>query len=265
METDLFDSELPQKHFWQRRRIAGFFDPLFDLRIASEMGAVRCKARSLPERKVLVAAVEVPARAQDLQHVLAKISESRHRVSTCVAPMGARGKFDNINHALQSHDLSEFDWLIVTDDDVAFPPSFLDDFLYIAEAMHLKVAQPAHRCLSYATFTFNYRKWNTLARATKFVECGPVTAFHRDIIPFVVPFPPLRWAWGIDVSWSVIAEQHGMSMGIVDATPIEHLREVARTYSVEPAVKEAREFLAKSGIQRKQEDLFVDMRVVRAF
>ena len=38
--------------------------------------------------------------------------------------MGDRGKFDNINVALQGYWLDQFDWLIVTDDDVRLPPNY---------------------------------------------------------------------------------------------------------------------------------------------
>jgi hypothetical protein len=177
--------------------------------------------------------------------------------------MAERGKFANINEALKQRDLSRFDWLIITDDDVVLPPRFMDVFLYVAEAMGLKIAQPAHRCLSYTTFTFNYRKWNSLGRVTRYVESGPVTAFHRDVIPHVVPFPTLRWAWGIDIAWSVTAERLGMPIGIVDCTPLEHVKQVASTYDVSPAIAEARAFLHQCNIPSSRKALFVETRVVK--
>ncbi len=264
MTTDFFDSAFQvRKRFWQRRRVARIFDILFDGRIALEMRHVKRNAERLPLRDVLVAAVVVPQRVADLQRVLGDFGRTRHRVEVCRAPMGRRGKFDNINIALKDHELDRFDWLVVTDDDVQLPPNFLDSFLYIAEAMNLKIAQPAHRCLSYTSTTFNYRRWNVLGRATRFVECGPVTAFHRDIVPYVVPFPPLRWAWGTDLAWGTVAAQHGMAIGVVDCTPIEHLKGVALDYDAAPAVDEARAFLASSGVLQTREELLVDTRVLR--
>lgn len=264
MEPDFFDSTLCKtKHFWQRRRVARYFDPLFDSRIASRMREVTAKARQLPSRSVLVASVDVPGRSGELEQVMRAMSDSHHFVQTCAAPMAERGKFANINEALKQHDLGRFDWLIITDDDVVLPADFMDVFIFVAETMGLSIAQPAHRCLSYTTFTFNYRKWNSLGRTTRYVESGPVTAFHRDIIPHVVPFPPLRWAWGVDIAWSVTAERLGMPIGIVDCTPLEHIKEVASTYDVRPAIAEAREFLNQRNIASSREALFVETRVVR--
>jgi hypothetical protein len=264
MAVDFFDSTYcERKQFWQRRRVGRFFDFLFDLRIAPRIRAVQQSAEQPPRRNVLVATVAVPQRAASLQVVLAEFNRSRHRVSVCATPMGDRGKFDNINVALQGYWLDQFDWLIVTDDDVRLPPKFLDTFLFVAEAMNLKIAQPAHCCRSYATFTFSYRKWNSLGRATRYVESGPITAFHRDVIPHVLPFPALRWAWGTDIAWSVAADRQGMAIGIVDCTPIEHLKPVAKNYPVASAIAEARIFLTDCNIAPVREEMLVDMRVLQ--
>lgn len=228
------------------------------------MRAVQEGAERRPPRDVLVATVAVPQRTAQMERVLADFRRSRHRVSVCTAPMGNRGKFENINEALTGRQVETFDWLIVTDDDVQLPPRFLDTFLFVAEAMELKIAQPAHRCLSYATFPFNYRMWNSLGRVTRYVESGPITAFHRDVIPHVLPFPALRWAWGTDITWSVAAEREGMAIGIVDCAPIEHVKPVASTYDVAPALAEARAFLAGLGITATLEERFVNTRVLRS-
>jgi hypothetical protein len=264
-QMDFFASKRWQrKNFWQRRKVARVFDVLFDWRVRDARRALERDSQTGPQRKVLIATVAVPGREKELDAVLAGFRDTRHDVTICAAPMGNRGKFDNINLSLRDYDLSRFDWVIVTDDDVTLPPRFLDGFLHVAEALSLKVAQPAHRCLSYATFTFNYRRWNSLGRTTGYVESGPITAFHRDIVPHVIPFPVLRWAWGTDIVWAVEAERRGMAIGIVDATPIEHLKEVASTYHSGPAIEEARAFLASKGIRKTREEMFVDRTVLRA-
>ncbi len=178
--------------------------------------------------------------------------------------MKDRGKFDNINVALKDFQLEDFDWLIVTDDDVRLPPNFLDDFIYVAEELELKIAQPAHRCRSYVSYPFNHRKWSILGRVTRFVECGPITAFHRDMFKQVVPFPSLRWAWGTDIAWSVVARRARMAIGIVDCTPIEHLKPVAGNYKYAKAVTEAREFLESRDIAIDPEQLFVNTSELRS-
>jgi len=59
-----------------------------------------------------------------------------------------------------------------------------------------------------------------------------------------VPFPPLRYGWGLDVHWSALARERGWRLGVVDALPVRHdAVPVASGYSREAAAAEAREFL----------------------
>jgi hypothetical protein len=76
------------------------------------------------------------------------------------------------------------------------------------------------------------------------VEIGPVTAIHRDAFATLLPFPPLRMGWGLDAHWSAAAAEAGLPLGIVDATPIRHVRPVAASYPHADAVAEADAFLA---------------------
>lgn len=263
--ADFFESSLcARKHLWQRRRIAPLFDMLFDGRIAPRMRSLRKHASVMSIRKVLVVSIEDPEHPTALDNIFASFKRSHHDVTTYAVPMGSRGKFENINLALQDFQLDQFDWIIVTDNDVQIPSDFLDVFLFVADALDLQIAQPAHRCLSYASFNFNYRRWNSLGRVTQYVEDGPITAFRRDVIPRVLPFPELRWGWATDLAWCAMAAQDEVPIGIVDCVPMEHLRPVAENYPVESAVCEARAFLAEHNIVPRREELFVDTKVMRA-
>jgi len=261
---DFFESNLcGRKHFWQRRRVSRIFDALFNRRIESQLAALRRHGAGVPPRRVLLVAVEDPGRVEGLKTITAEFCKSRHHVTVRTQPMGNRGKFENINLALDNVELSAFDWLVVTDDDVLLPQAFLDNFICVAEMMNLKIAQPAHCCHSYTSFTFNYRKWNSLGRVTRYVEDGPLTAFHRDVLPKVLPFPELRWGWATDLAWSAMAMREGITLGIVDCTPIEHLRAVALNYSSVYAVAEARQYLAAREMSPTREQLFVDVETLR--
>lgn len=263
--SDLFRSKFGNRKYpWQRRRVAKVFDLLFDVRISREMRNVRKRAKELAPRTILVASVAVPDRSDELHRVFADFRRSHHEVTVCEAPMKDQGKFDNINIALKDFQLEKFDWLIVTDDDVRLPPNFLDDFIYVADKLELKIAQPAHRCRSYVSYPFNHRKWSVLGRVTHFVECGPITAFHRDVFKQVIPFPALRWAWGTDIAWSVAAGREHVAIGIVDCTPVEHLKPVAGNYKYGKAITEAREFLESRHIPADPEQLFVNVSELRS-
>jgi hypothetical protein len=50
--------------------------------------------------------------------------------------------------------------------------------------------------------------------------------------------------WGLDAHWSAAAAGAGLPLGIVDITPIRHLRPVAADYPHAAAEEEARRFLA---------------------
>lgn len=212
-------------------------------------------ADRLPVQRIHVASVDVPSRRQDLDAVLAALKNTRHEVSVSLAPIGDRGKFHNINVALADVDLQALDWLIVTDDDIGFPPHFLDRFVYACHASGLRIAQPAHCFKSYTTWAVTQRLWNSLVHTTHFVECGPLTMFHRDVFADVLPFPETRWAWGLDVLWGELARRRQLPIGIVDATPIAHLRPIAQLYEAEAAVAEGRQLLAQNGIARSNREI----------
>ncbi len=134
----------------------------------------------------------------------------------------------------------------MVDDDVALPSGFLDTFLFLAERFDFQIAQPAHRHRSHAAWQITRRRRGCVARQTAYVEIGPVTAFHRTTFDALLPFPPLRFGWGLDLHWSALAREHRWREGIIDATPIRHgLRRIAASYDRGDAVAEARAFLAE--------------------
>lgn len=230
---------------WRDQRLGAITDPVFDaaLWLSGGWRQMRRLAAALGRQKVLVLGIEVPGREADLKGVLGQLQSRRHDVQVNVVPMGDRGKFGNLNLGLASVDLSRFDWVIAVDDDVALPAEFLDNFLAVADHYGLKLCQPAHRYRSIATYNLTLRHFGALARRTSFVEIGPLNAIHRDAFAQFLPFPELRWGWGIDVYWSEIAERANLPIGIVDATPLNHLRPVNAHYGWDAAAAEARAFL----------------------
>lgn len=264
---DLFNSSYGVRPHgsWRSRRPGRVVDAVFDARLAlnSAYRLLRRHAARMPVRKVLVASVDVAARRADLDIVVGDLRASRHDVTVTLPPLGDRGKFQNINIGLQNFNLDDYDWLLVVDDDVALRPRFLDTFLYVAEFANLKICQPAHLFHSYTTWDVTQRVWNSLAHVTHFVECGPITAFHRDTFAHCLPFPETRWAWGIDVLWAEIARRQGFRIGVVDATPISHLREVAQSYGRQAATDEGHQLLARFNVRRDSRDLMQTIEVIR--
>jgi hypothetical protein len=206
---------------------------------------LRRAAAAAPRRRVLALAVE----REDMPNLLAGAREellrSHHDVRFASTTVGDRGKFENLNTLLAEHPALDHDWLLVIDDDVELPRGFLDAFLFLAERFGLRLAQPAHRHRSHAAFAVTRRRPGVVARETRFVEIGPVSAFHASTFGTLLPFPPLRVGWGLDAHWSALAAQLGWPIGVVDATPVRHgLRQIASSYDRGAAIAEAREFLA---------------------
>jgi hypothetical protein len=163
---------------------------------------------------------------------------------TLLTRLGGRGKFENLNELLELARPAGEQWLIVIDDDVVLPRGFLDRFLFVGERLGLQLAQPALTHTSHAAWRVFRRRRGAVARTTRMVEIGPLTAFSAPVAAELLPFPPLRMGWGLDAHWGALAEQRGWRLGVVDATPIRHTsRPTASGYDREEALAELRGFL----------------------
>jgi hypothetical protein len=165
-----------------------------------------------------------------------------------VAEQLGGGKFENLNRVLEASRAAGAavpDWTLVVDDDVRLPRAFLDRFVAICERFGLDVAQPAQTLRSHSAWKVTRRRPASLVRVTRFVEIGPVTAFGRRAAEELLPFPELRFGWGLDLHWAAVAGQRGWRLGIVDALPVRHESAlVGAAYSRDDAVDEASRFLA---------------------
>jgi hypothetical protein len=231
----------------RRGRLLRAHDALHDLlQLPARARRLRSAAARAPRRRILVVGVERVDVPNLMAPTRAELLRSRHDVTVDVAAVvPGLGKFENLDALLARHDLATFDWVIVTDDDVALPHRFLDTFLACAEAGGLRLAQPAHRRHSHAAWDVTRRRAGSDWRETTFVEIGPFTAFDRTAAAVLLPFPEsLKMGWGLDAHWSAVARERGWRIGVVDAAPIGHtIRPAAEGYPRETAAAEARRFL----------------------
>jgi GT2 family glycosyltransferase len=198
-----------------------------------------------PRRRVQVVGIARPEHEANTARLRRELRRTRHDLVVRFAPGAAgAGKWANLNAMLRANPPTDADWLLLVDDDVALPRGFLDLFLLAAERAGLQLAQPAHAFASHAAWPVTRRRPGLMARRTRFVEIGPVTALHSDAIAALLPFPDLRMGWGLDAYWSAQAQSAGLSLGIVDVTPLRHLRPVASAYPRGEAIVEAEAFLA---------------------
>ena len=211
-------------------------------------------ARATPARRVLVTGVYRP----ESLLALGSLGSERHEVRCALGATSAAdpalaehtvaeglsgGKFENLNRVLSG--AAEFDWLLVVDDDVRLPARFLDRFIAVCEHFALDLAQPAQSQRSHSAWRVTRRRPASLVRETRFVEIGPVTAFGHRAAAELLPFPELRFGWGLDLHWAAVAAERGWRLGVVDATPVRHeAAPVGSAYELEEAQAEAAGFLA---------------------
>ena len=132
-------------------------------------------------------------------------------------------KFELINRCIDAHDLSYFDYILVSDDDITVPQDFVDRFIGWQQYCAFDLAQPARTWRSYVDHPFVRRNPFCRARETGFVEIGPIFCVARSMAPLIIPFD-LRspMGWGYDLIWPAIARRNGLHLGIVDDAAIDH-------------------------------------------
>jgi hypothetical protein len=225
------------------------------LAASGALRAIDAAAAAVPPRELLVASIYRPP-GETLATALPALRSDRHRVRLALGSTGAAtlpgtdrhelaaGKFENLN-ALIADAAGGADWILVVDDDVVLPARFLDRMVALAERFDLALAQPAQGLASHAAWRVARRRPRSLLRETRFVEIGPVTLFRRDAARELLPFPPLRYGWGLDLAWAATALERGWRLGIADALAVRHeAAPVGSVYSTEAAIEEAREFLS---------------------
>jgi hypothetical protein len=260
MTSDLFSGDAGDvTHPWRRikRAVGEVAFSAIDLALLTGPRVDRLAANQ-PRRRVLVASVYRPGSL--LAGALPRLASSRHDVvlalgavegteakladHTVAEDLGG-GKFGNLNRVLEANREADFDWILAVDDDLVLPSRFLDRFIAVCERFAFDVVQPAQTLRSHSAWRITRRRPASLARVTRFVEIGPLTAFGRRAAGELLPFPELRFGWGLDLHWAALAEEHGWRLGVVDATPVRH--ESATVGSAYPRIEaeaEAADFLA---------------------
>jgi hypothetical protein len=208
------------------------------LALSGTLRKIDAAAARTPPREVIVASIYRPPREPP------KLTSERHRIQHRVGSLKelGKGKFENLNELVGDE---RPDWLLIADDDVTLPPRFLDRMIALAELFELEMAGPAQSLGSHAAWRVTRRRPRSVLRETNFVEIGPVTLIGRKAAETLLPFPPLRYGWGLDLAWAATAADRKWRLGIADALPVRHdAATVGSAYPAGEAIEEARAFLA---------------------
>lgn len=168
-------------------------------------------------------------------------------------------KFSLLNEVLHKVDLTIYEYLIVSDDDIQLPTGFLDRYLTLVSRHDFAVAQPARTHDSYIDHPFVEQLDGIEARWTRFVEIGPLFSLHRRAFDLYLPFDETSpMGWGNDFVWPIVAERNHLKMGIIDAVPVAHnLRKPVAYYDYETNRKAMARYLAERAHLTKKDAFFI--------
>lgn len=142
-------------------------------------------------------------------------------------------KWRTIRAVLDRVDPDDYDWFFFPDDDLEYPPGFLETFLGLLERHDIALAQPALTDDSHSTWPICTRDPGAELRITNFVEVM-APCFRRDALAALLPTIDAETSpmgYGFDLHWGIAGEAAGLRLGIVDATPIAHrMRPVGTHY-----------------------------------
>lgn len=168
-------------------------------------------------------------------------------------------KFLLLNQLFEKIDLCDFEYVIVSDDDIHLPAGFVDRYLALVSRYDLTLAQPARTHDSYIDHWFVEQLDGIDARRTRFVEIGPLFSLHRSAFDHFLPFDEASpMGWGNDFVWPILAEKHGLRMGIVDAVPVAHnFRKPVAYYDHGANAKHMSKYLAERPHLSKKDAFFI--------
>jgi hypothetical protein len=164
-------------------------------------------------------------------------------------------KFTLLNQELSKACVDDFEFILVSDDDIELPPSFLDSYLRLVERHDFALAQPARAHGSYVDHPFVEQLDGIRARRTNYVEIGPLLSMRQDAARLMLPFDTSSpMGWGYDFVWPRLLGAAGLKLGIVDATPVEHaIRKPVEEYAWDEADRQRRDYLAARPHARSEE------------
>lgn len=214
------------------------------------------RARSVPAKRVLVIGIYLRDKPNLAPEIVAALASTKHMITHRWASIG-RGvqraaemasvtvaaydapcpKFAIVNRMLGAEDLTEYDYVLVTDDDIELPSGFLDDFIGIQDTFGFALAQPARTLQSNADHAVTVERHSCIARQTRFVEIGPLFSIASPAFELLIPFDESFYmGWGLDHVWPVLLGRAHLTLGVIDVTPVHHrMRPVASTYSADAA------------------------------
>ena len=135
---------------------------------------------------------------------------------------GSGEKFTLLNEIVERASLVR-GWLLVADDDLVFVRGSPPLLVQVCGAAQFALAQPAQDASGWPSHEITVRRAVSIARATTFVEIGPLFVVAPSCRGRIVPFSPAAgMGWGMELEWSDLVVQ-GCRLGVVDAVVVKHV------------------------------------------
>ena len=219
----------------------------------------------MPAKRILVVGIYLRDKPNLASEIASTLVSSKHSVRHLWASVGTGSertadmqsftvaaydaptpKFSIVNRLLAAEDLSGYDYVVVTDDDIELPPGFLDIYIGLQDLLGFALAQPARSLQSNADHAVTIERHSCIARQTRFVEIGPLFSVSSSAFGLLLPFDESFYmGWGLDHVWPVLLQQVHLTLGVIDMAPVHHrMRPVASTYSGDTARELMRSSLA---------------------
>jgi hypothetical protein len=156
-------------------------------------------------------------------------------------------KFHIINNLLEKFNPSDFDYIMICDDDVTVSNNFIDDYFDILTKAQFDLSQPARTWKSNLSHPITRRHFYCSARQTDFVEIGPIFVLARRAFETLLPFQEdAPMGWGINSLWQKMANQGSIRAGIIDCVPVDHaMRGTGALYDISSFEAKIKSFFEK--------------------
>jgi hypothetical protein len=171
-----------------------------------------------------------PALAARWTVALWALDEPDTALEALTVGVGPGTKFQLVNRLVSERRVAGD--LVVADDDTSFADADVVAFLERVRESDFGIAQPAHVRRSHTSHRITPRRPSARARWTTFVEIGPLFAVTSTWFPRAVPFREDGMGWGVELDWMDL-QPDGCRLGIIDATPIDHVGPVGGGYDAQ--------------------------------
>ncbi len=168
---------------------------------------------------------EVP----DKRVALWALDESHPQLQHLTVGVGGGNRFVLLNRLTAWLSLPDDSWVVVADDDVRFLRGSLPETVLVADAAGFDIAAPSNARWSFVNWDVCRHRVGAIARRTTFVDQGPLLVISAAARSRVLPFrEDIGMGWGVEATW----RSAGLSLGVVDATTMLHIRPAGGSYDI---------------------------------